>query len=85
MLVRAKAGFVVALKNGANVSVGAGTVWDSTDQVVKGREDLFEPVDTWASRVERTTAAPGEKRVVTKPAVKKPSVKKAKPTGGNEK
>lgn len=42
-----------------------GTLVDASDPIVKGRESLFEPVETAAARtasVEQATAAPGEKR-----------------------
>lgn len=43
-----------------------GDVFDAKDPVVKGREAVFEDVET---RVEAATAAPGEKRA------RKPSAK----------
>lgn len=50
--------------------VPAGEEVDSKDAVVKGREALFE------ATVEQATAAPGEKRSVTRP--RKTQARKAK-------
>lgn len=72
---RATTPFVAATKNGS-VRVQVGDVFDSSDPVYKGRESLFEPVETAAARkpysrssapVEQTTAAPGEVRAVDLP------------------
>ncbi len=55
----------------------AGELVDSDDDITKGRGHLFEAVEVAAARVsspkvERATAAPGEKRSVSpKPAAKK--------------
>lgn len=44
------------------------------DPIVKGREGLFEPIESAVSRnevrVEQATGAPGEKRSITPPAKK---------------
>lgn len=59
--------------NGIPRVVAAGQLVDSDDPAVKGREQFFEPVDTYMSRrsgvhqVEHATAAPGEVRMVSTP------------------
>lgn len=58
--LRAKTGFVLPDRT----VVKGGQVVLDTDRVVKGREHLFEPVDTG---VEQATRAPGELRVVARP------------------
>lgn len=53
-----------------NRVVTAGSLVDADDPVVKGREHLFEPVETFMARragVEQATAAPGEVRTVKRP------------------
>lgn len=54
-----------------NRVVSAGSLVDSDDPIVKGREHLFEPVETYMSRragtTEQATAAPGEVRNVKRP------------------
>lgn len=48
--------------------VGLGELVDAGDPIVKGREHLFEPVETFMSRrstVEEATAAPGSVRTVS--------------------
>lgn len=61
--------------NGAKRVVPAGELVEDTDPVFKGREHLFESVDTYVTRrdtrVERATAEPGEKRSVGRPVAKK--------------
>lgn len=52
--------------------VNAGDIVNRLDPVVKGREALFEPV---TDAVEQATAAPGEKRTVTR--ARKAPAKKA--------
>lgn len=60
-----------------------GMLVDASDPVIKGREGLFEDVDTHmadkaarqAPRVEQATAEPGEKRSVGRPAAKKAAAK----------
>ena len=61
-----------------------GMLVDASDPVIKGREGLFEDVDTHmadkaarqAPRVEQATAEPGEKRsVAPRPAAKKAAAK----------
>jgi len=42
----------------------AGDLVDEKDPAVKGRENMFEPVET---TVERATAAPGERRSLSTP------------------
>ena len=42
----------------------AGDLVDENDSVVKGREGMFEPVET---TVERATSAPGERRMLSTP------------------
>lgn len=50
-----------------------GKLVDNADEVVKGRADLFEAVDSERAGpvVETATAAPGEKRAVKRVAKKK--------------
>lgn len=55
-----------------------GVLVNADDPIVKGREVYFEPVEVAASRhapVEQATAAPGERRSVTKKAAAKKSAK----------
>lgn len=60
--------------------VTVGALLDESDPIIKGREALFEDVDTYVetrrsdaaatrlqSPVERATAEPGEKRTVSRP------------------
>lgn len=73
--------------DGVQRVVPAGTLLDSSDPIVKGRENLFEPVDTFMARqspdVEQATAAPGEKRSVGRPA-KKTAARKAAESEGSD-
>lgn len=80
---RCKAAFAATV-NGTPHMFKVGQLVDATDPVIKGREALFEDVETYmsdrsATRVERATAEPGEKRSVGRPATKKaaPPAKKA--------
>lgn len=61
--------------NGVQRVVTAGQLLDSADPIVKGRDSLFEPVETYIQRntppVEQATAAPGEKRAVKRAATPK--------------
>lgn len=66
---RCKASFSVSV-NGTPRVVTAGTLLDGADPVIKGREALFEDVDTYMTErapqpVERATAEPGERRSLT--------------------
>lgn len=56
---------------GRPVMVHRGQLFDSSDPIVRGREQLFEAVD---DLVEQATAAPGERRSITR---KKASAKPA--------
>lgn len=71
--------------NGVKRIVPAGELVEDSDPVFKGREHLFEAVDTYVSRrvagVERATAEPGEKRTVGRPR----AAKKAAPKPGETK
>lgn len=68
---RCKASFAVSV-NGVPRMVTAGQLVDASDPVIKGREALFEDVETHvadkaarqAPKVEQATAEPGEKRSV---------------------
>lgn len=52
--------------DGAGYLVRTGDVLDADHPVIKGREHFFEPVENFAGRaVERASAAPGERRVVS--------------------
>ncbi|SDN17891.1 hypothetical protein [Streptomyces wuyuanensis] len=79
---RCRAAFAVSV-NGVPRMVTVGQLVDASDPVIKGREALFEDVDTYVSerapKVEQATADPGEKRSVGRPAAKKTAtpVKKA--------
>jgi hypothetical protein len=61
-----------------------GQLVDDSDPGIKGREALFEDVESYMSnkaarqapRVEQATAEPGERRSVTPPVAKKPTAKK---------
>jgi len=84
---RCKAAFAVSV-SGVPRMVTVGQLVDASDPVIKGREHLFEDVETHVSekaarqapKVEQATAEPGEKRSVAPPA-RKPLAKKtaAKP------
>ena len=60
-----------------------GQLVDASDPVIKGRQSLFEDVETHmadkaarqAPKVEQATAEPGEKRSVARPAAKKTAAK----------
>lgn len=69
-IVRATQPFAFTDTAGVPRVVRAGDLYDETDPNVKGRENLFEPVETAASRtaavVETATAAPGEKRSLSR-------------------
>lgn len=67
-VLRAKTTFAAP----GRVFINRGDLVDSSNPVVKGREHLFEDVET---HVERASAAPGEKRR----AVKRPAKKAAAP------
>lgn len=82
---RCKASFSVSV-NGVPRVITAGTLLDTSDPVIKGREALFEDVDTYMSErapqpVERATAEPGERRNLTgrKPVKRMPSTPEAEP------
>lgn len=68
-----------------------GLLVDDKDPIIKGREHLFEDVETHvaekaarqAPRVEQATAGPGEKRSVSpRPAGKKTAPSKPEPKAG---
>jgi hypothetical protein len=69
-VLRAKESFAVQDDRGYVRIVAAGDVVDSSDNVVRGRESLFEPAEDTITRradfVEQATAAPGEKRTVSR-------------------
>lgn len=81
---RCKSSFAVVV-NGAPRVVTVGTLVEDGDPILKGRELHFEDAETYvsdraAARVEQATAGPGERRSVSRPAVKKAvPVKKAEP------
>lgn len=73
MAVRVKEGCSFDAPNGAQVNLRRGQLFPDDHPYVKGREQLFEPADDAAARsvgtgaaVETTTAAPGERRTVTR-------------------
>jgi hypothetical protein len=67
-VLRCLASFAFTETDGGDRVYAAGDLVDSNDPAVKGREDLFEPVEATIGRytnrrvVEQATAAPGEKR-----------------------
>lgn len=67
--LRVKEPFAVDVKGAPRV-LTAGQLVDSADPVVKGREHLFETLDTYMDRKapEQATAAPGERRSVRRSA-----------------
>lgn len=67
-MLRAKETFFTT----ANLMVTAGDLVADKDPIVKGREHLFEPVESAVkpSSVESATANPGEARTVTRVAKK---------------
>ncbi|WP_328941524.1 hypothetical protein OG259_07575 [Streptomyces sp. NBC_00250] len=86
---RCKAAFAANI-NGAPHMFTVGQLVADDHPVIKGREALFEDVETYvsdrsASRVEQATAAPGEKRSVGRGAAKKVAAKKpdAQPDSGS--
>lgn len=65
---RCKASFTMFVGGSPRI-VNAGDLVDKNDPVIKGREALFEDVETYVSDrtpapVEQATAAPGERRDV---------------------
>ncbi|MCX5584278.1 hypothetical protein [Streptomyces erythrochromogenes] len=86
---RCKASFSVSV-NGVPRVITAGTLLDASDPVIKGRETLFEDVDTYMSErapqpVERATAEPGERRSLggRKPG-RKPAASEQAPQGATK-
>ena len=70
-VLRAKTSFSVGNPDRTKHFVGEGTLVDSRDPIVKGREELFEPVEASVrSFIEQATANPGEARSVTRVAKK---------------
>jgi hypothetical protein len=67
---RSKASFA-AVVNGVPQVIPVGYLVEDGHPVLKGREHLFEDADTHVARrdkrVEQATAAPGEKRAVSRP------------------
>lgn len=65
-ILRCKEAFSIDIDGIPHVFAG-GQLVDSSHAVVKGREHLFEPVDTYMSRstVEQATAEPGQARTVS--------------------
>ncbi|UYL86860.1 hypothetical protein SEA_RAVENCO17_7 [Gordonia phage RavenCo17] len=74
-VLRAREAFACSDSHGTPRVVRPGDLFDSTDPLVTGRENLFEPVEVATQRseavvaggsgIEAATAAPGEKRSVT--------------------
>lgn len=76
---RAKEGFGATMPDGEVVHVAAGEIVSAGHSIMKRREDLFEPVDSFGRfDVEQATAAPGEKRG-DKPKKRGRPKKKAEP------
>lgn len=82
---RCKSAFVLMVDGRPRI-LNPGVLVDDTDPVVRDHPENFEDVETYvsdraAARVEQTTAAPGEKRAVSKPrtpAGRKPASRKPK-------
>lgn len=73
MAVRAKEPFSFDAPGGAQVNIRRGQLFPDGHPYLKGRENLFEPADDAAARsagtsasVETATAAPGERRTITR-------------------
>ncbi|WP_412079041.1 hypothetical protein ACLF6K_37490 [Streptomyces xanthophaeus] len=70
---RCKASFAASV-NGTPHMFNVGQLVDADDPVIKGREALFEDVETYMSargaQVEQATAEPGDRRSVGRPAKK---------------
>lgn len=83
-IVEANQPFSVTLPDGTPLNVSKGDRYYSDDQVVKGREALFSPLSVKATarpagKVETATAAPGERRVVSRPSAPKSAGTKTAP------
>jgi len=82
---RSKVSFAVTVRGVPKV-INAGHLVEDGDPLLKGREHLFEDVETHLSdrsaSVEQATAAPGEKRTVTRgrPPGRKPREAKTSTT-----
>jgi hypothetical protein len=78
---RSKASFAATV-NGVPQVIPAGYLVEDGHEVLKGREHLFEAVEAHVSqrerRVEQATAAPGEKRTVSRPQRRAPARGKGK-------
>lgn len=75
---RCKASFAAAV-HGVPRVMAVGTLVKDDDPILKGREHLFEDAEAYVqerTRVEDTSAAPGRRRSLTRPA-KKTAAKKA--------
>lgn len=73
MAVRVKEGCSFDTSAGAQVNLRRGQLFPDDHPYVKGRPSLFEPADDAAARsvgtntaVETATAAPGERRTITR-------------------
>lgn len=77
MAKRCKSSFAASVRGVPRV-MKVGSLVNDDDPVLKGREHLFEDVDTYvqerAARVEDASAAPGRRRGLTRP-VKKAAAK----------
>lgn len=80
MIKRCKTSFAVSV-GGVPRVMKAGALVQDDDPVIRGREHLFEDVDTFVqkqrTRAEAATAEPGERRSLSKPAKKTAAVKTA--------
>ena len=63
-VLRVREPFAFDEPNGVQRVMRTGDLVDSGDPAVKGRESMFEPVET---TVERATSAPGERRNLSTP------------------
>lgn len=80
-VLRVNQAFSVLSDPSGRVYVPGDLVLDS-DPIAKSHASYFEPVETVASRnapVEQATAAPGERRSVTKKSATKKSAQKSEP------
>jgi hypothetical protein len=82
VIKRCKTSFAVSVAGVPRV-MKAGALIQDDDPIIKGREHLFEDVDTFVqkqrTRAEAATAEPGERRSLSKPAKKTAAAKTAAP------
>jgi hypothetical protein len=83
VIKRCKTSFAASVGGGVPRVIKAGALVQDDDPIIKGREHLFEDVDTFVqkrrARVEAATAEPGAQRSLSKPAKKTAAAKTAAP------